>query len=795
MIRSPFPNPQATKSHRSLWHGCSTLISYVRSILSRAGKLWAWLITISLIFGLYGTLVTYGTWSFFAKELRGEVYDSLAASLLYGSAEVAPSAIDWEGIKIGEKWFTYFGLFPALLRIPLNAAFPDLYGLWSRLSCFIAGILCVAAVILSCRRSAHASQRVLPSLTLVVAVTLCSPLVYLVSCARIYHEAIIWGLAWSMLAIPALLKLTLSCRESTWALGWLSICAAAALHARITFGLPLYFAFSVLLIRATSQGGRSGRVSPRVGVALIMPAFIGGLGQFWYNWARFGSILETFDYKTFYLNPNSMGGEFNLRRILETVPWYFGVSSDNFSVIPPFLLPTFPEYSHPELFVEWKEPVFPLTLSSLPLILLALSGLIAVVRRRNWLALLVAAGFTGQAILICSFFFVTTRYAAEFLPLLVYLSAFGVSGNAKIPSLSFVLVPPFAAATLASTLSWHLFFATPTVDIPRDWQNQLQSLVLPTIQAPQDPAGTTPYAVSLLPNVTPLSAPDNVRMNLSHDGNPLSLFGRQYQVGIGLRFDGGIIIDLPPNAQELSGIVALPDQAHSCVKRRAVLQIALTDGSVLHESPLIEGFFPPYTISIRIPRGERTVSIALKDRDGRPDCDYINLLDLHVFVPASTAVSHETPQESSAPMTISPVVHPLPGKCPLVRADKLNTDTPIHFDGAVESSGLSIHAPCIAHLPLPAHSEIFQARLGIADTHKHCPLTDFHVLFAGDDGQVLFGPFQLIHGSPSFDLKYSVRGVRALRILAAPGYSPDCDVFSMVRMRVSTSSVDNESPT
>jgi len=55
----------------------------------------------------------------FVKEALGEAFDSQAEHFLHGNVDVGGEAILWEGMVVDGKARTYFGPFPALLRIPL----------------------------------------------------------------------------------------------------------------------------------------------------------------------------------------------------------------------------------------------------------------------------------------------------------------------------------------------------------------------------------------------------------------------------------------------------------------------------------------------------------------------------------------------------------------------------------------------------------------------------------------------------------------------------------------------------
>src|SRR4029077_18993727 len=76
--------------------------------------------------------VTWGDWKFFEPEDFCSFYDAQARSLIEGRLDVPAAAIGSEAFTFQGKTYGYFGIGPALLRIPLVIASPKLDGLWSR---------------------------------------------------------------------------------------------------------------------------------------------------------------------------------------------------------------------------------------------------------------------------------------------------------------------------------------------------------------------------------------------------------------------------------------------------------------------------------------------------------------------------------------------------------------------------------------------------------------------------------------------------------------------------------------
>src|SRR5260370_42632144 len=80
---------------------------------------------------------------FFAPSPRGLTFNSMLLHLLNGSFDVDPQTIGDEGVLRNGLTYAYFGIAPALLRLPL-VVFPDFANTdYSRLSCLAA--VCVMA--------------------------------------------------------------------------------------------------------------------------------------------------------------------------------------------------------------------------------------------------------------------------------------------------------------------------------------------------------------------------------------------------------------------------------------------------------------------------------------------------------------------------------------------------------------------------------------------------------------------------------------------------------------------------
>src|SRR6266498_2185329 len=165
------------------------------------------LLPAALILGiLLWIYTTTGGGQILVNEVLSEAYDSQAEHFLRGDVGVDGGAIRHEVMVVDGKARMYFGPFPALLRIPLNFVYPSGRGHWSRVSGFCAGVIALAAFAGLIRMALRSSQLSLRwqnwlGNACLVGFALGSPLLLLLGNLSIYHEAIIWGFAWSLAAL------------------------------------------------------------------------------------------------------------------------------------------------------------------------------------------------------------------------------------------------------------------------------------------------------------------------------------------------------------------------------------------------------------------------------------------------------------------------------------------------------------------------------------------------------------------------------------------------------------------
>jgi hypothetical protein len=456
-----------------------------------------------------------------------------------------------------------------------------------------------------------------------------SPLVYLVSCSRIYHEAIIWGLCGSLWGIYFTIRIlsgTIGRRKGF--LG-LSVSFGVALLARVTFGVPLALVVVVLVAReflATAREEPSGRMrlTEAIGLLVVMsPALAAGLSLFWYNHARFGSIWKSFNFAATYVHPEEIGGVINLARVPSTLLNYFGLTTASVYSVPPYFQLAPVRYLDDSIFFGWKEQTLSLTLGSSWLVLGAVLGLVALVRQWHPWKTLIALAFLPEVAVIATFYFVTQRYVADLLPLLVFLfSIFLIeAGRRGRPAAWFawvllVLAGFSAAVSLASTLEWNL---VDNGDAPVEYKTRLARLLTLEGSAPGCPGpckSLTDYAPL---GQTFSCAP--AQFNRTFDDQPIIFGHLHYASGIGMHANGRISYRVPEGAVALCAVAGLPDSSISCRIGSVVFEARDESERLLARTRVVRPGDPAVPLRVEL-RGVREISLVVLDGGDGVDCDH-----------------------------------------------------------------------------------------------------------------------------------------------------------------------------
>jgi hypothetical protein len=406
---------------------------------------------IAVVAAYYLLLLSNGTMQIFAPELLDKVFDSTLSHLLHGEFDVDPNAIGFEATVIKGKAYTYFGIFPALLRL-LALPFTDLAGAHlARLSCLAAMVIFVALQL----RSLLVVHATLPAASrkpvflgvMVAATVLSGPQIYLLAFAEVYDEAILWAGVMAAAFNLVVLRGALGPGLRNSDLAWLSVFAGLALNTRGSIGIGLYIATFLLVTRAAWRwrperlsAAPTRNVAASIGAVVcnpgvVLPLVILGVLAVAVGIVNFGRWGNPFglggDAHNYYLlqrDPRALRvfetyGPFNLSRV-----W---IGALYYATGIPWLLksvPAFGEFLQARYFRIEAPPLTPLLTNPLT-ILLAGIGLYRLSWRPDMrgdsLAILrmTLIGHAIMILMIFAFLALTLRYRFDFAPFMT-LAAF-----------------------------------------------------------------------------------------------------------------------------------------------------------------------------------------------------------------------------------------------------------------------------------------------------------------------------------------------------------------------------------
>lgn len=270
----------------------------------------------------------------------GRTFNSMLLHLLDGRFDVDPATIGNEGVLHNGLVYAYFGVLPALARLPLMAfpgfAFTD----YTRIACLAAVVIMAAFNLLSLAtvwRARGRPERQDLLVLFALAILLGGPQIQFLR-PSIFQEVILWAGALAAGFVCFALRGYYSERGfSTGVMAGLAVMAGLCLLTRVSTGLGLYIAFGLLwLVLAwrtqPSRGDRRQLVSaptPLIVSAAIVFVFAGITG--FINFMRWGNPLEFTDPHSYiwaFMAPErtrlvSEYGEFNLIRIGYMLAYYF----------------------------------------------------------------------------------------------------------------------------------------------------------------------------------------------------------------------------------------------------------------------------------------------------------------------------------------------------------------------------------------------------------------------------------------------------------------------------------------
>lgn len=202
----------------------------------------------------YFALMSRFTFNVNVDQGFGLVFNDMLLRLLRGDFTIDPAIIGFEAFIANGKSYAYFGVVPALIRLPLLPFFDLRNEPVAVLTCTIAAAGIVFFYAASVLTAAH--TRIPATLTLALSATCAFAGVpsYLVKASIVYIEPILWA---ACLSAAYIFILTRSIVKGTAprpaALALLALLAGICIHTRISTALGLCLATALIVLRNMTQ--------------------------------------------------------------------------------------------------------------------------------------------------------------------------------------------------------------------------------------------------------------------------------------------------------------------------------------------------------------------------------------------------------------------------------------------------------------------------------------------------------------------------------------------------------------
>ena len=225
----------------------------------------------------YTVLISLGFPSFFEKGPHGLTFNSMLLHLLHGSFDVDPEAIGDEGAVRNGLTYAYFGILPALLRLPFLISRDFANTDFTRLSCAVAVSVMagfkLASVMIVWRAAGRPERSVLPMLLGMAVLFGGSQIRFLR--AIIFQEVILWAGALASAFVYLIIRGYYS--ERGFTRGLLAALAAVAglcLLTRVSTAIGLYLALGFLMLRLSWWELDANSSAPSLIMRRLSPAVV-----------------------------------------------------------------------------------------------------------------------------------------------------------------------------------------------------------------------------------------------------------------------------------------------------------------------------------------------------------------------------------------------------------------------------------------------------------------------------------------------------------------------------------------
>ncbi|MBI5814828.1 MAG: hypothetical protein HZB29_04375 [Nitrospinae bacterium] len=425
-------------------------------------------------------IVTQGQWKLFAPVAFQPRYEAQAKSLLEGRLDVPDEAARPEAFYDKGNAYLYWGLAPALLRVPVIALFPE-YGFnQSRVIFLLASaaallmavcILRTTHVILFGRQFDTGKNAFIFSVYILV-LSLGSTNIFLLSFPEIHNEAVLLGSTFTLIALFFLLKLKTRPSSPGRYVFLAFVAALFAAHTRFAVSLGIFAAFFAIPLFGLLSGLFQRKKGPPADaqasfftrdmpagldikrifaversaaalrpLALLLCALALPASFMFVNYLKWESVsgqpVDKASAEMLRAAHNDKNFQsITIYNVRSNVYNYFAPDKIGFSREYPWILPARNVTPFPEN--RWSashRPFISMTASAPLLLLLAIAGLAGIYHRLrsfiNYSYLIILSAFCGAAPVL-GFGSLDFRYLHDMYPFIVLSSAAGVSVLANV---------------------------------------------------------------------------------------------------------------------------------------------------------------------------------------------------------------------------------------------------------------------------------------------------------------------------------------------------------------------------
>ena len=385
-------------------------------------------------------------WHLFDRgPFTSDFFDVQARRLSRGHLTVPPAVAGIEGFVVDGHTHLYFGIVPALARLPIASLTTALDGrlvLVSMLAGLLVGCLAAARLLQRGRDAlgVDVPGRWWPWLIggFAATVGLSSPLLWLSSRGLVYHEAELWGAALAVLGFERVAVWWSSRRIAD--LAWATLVAALAMATRGSTGVgPALALGGLAVVIASRRAWRDAATVLAASIAAVIP-FVG------VNMARFHTpfavpydhqVLNAFSAQRRAALAANHDSLFGFKFVPTTALQYLRPDTLTPRALAPWLAWGHRADVLGDVTFDTIDRSASLPVTAPVLLILAATGVVLLVRRRppaSWPISVAAA--TVSALPALTLAFIAQRYLADFVPALVVSAAIGLPAVAEWASRS-----------------------------------------------------------------------------------------------------------------------------------------------------------------------------------------------------------------------------------------------------------------------------------------------------------------------------------------------------------------------